>query len=107
VQLIADATKKMLIGKRSRRSRMAERSSPLMRSSTMSDVKTLSGLLTSLNMLIETPKGFDYTGADCQEWMSEIGFSATRIEHLVGSRLHGDRIKVIRLGYIAARRGVA
>ena len=24
------------------------------------------GLLMSLNMLIETPGGFDYTGADCQ-----------------------------------------
>ena len=27
------------------------------------------GLLMSLNMLIETPEGFDYTGADCQRWM--------------------------------------
>ena len=25
------------------------------------------GLLMSLNMLIETPGGFDYTGADCEE----------------------------------------
>jgi hypothetical protein len=35
-------------------------------------------------MLIETHGGFDYTGADCQGWMKEAGFSATRIEHLVG-----------------------
>jgi hypothetical protein len=42
------------------------------------------GLLMSLNMLIETPAGFDYTGADCQEWMREVGFSETRVEHLVG-----------------------
>jgi hypothetical protein len=42
------------------------------------------GLLMSLNMLIETPGGFDYTGADCQGWMKECGFKATRVEHLVG-----------------------
>jgi hypothetical protein len=42
------------------------------------------GLLMSLNMLIETPGGFDYTGADCQQWMREAGFSKTRVEHLVG-----------------------
>ena len=42
------------------------------------------GLLMSLNMLIETPGGFDYTGADCQSWMREIGFHETRVEHLVG-----------------------
>jgi len=42
------------------------------------------GLLMSLNMLIETPGGFDYTGADCQGWMREAGFADTRVEHLVG-----------------------
>lgn len=42
------------------------------------------GLLMSLNMLIETPGGFDYTGADCVGWMKEAGFSETRVEHLVG-----------------------
>src|SRR5205807_5149124 len=42
------------------------------------------GLLMSLNMLIETPGGFDYTGADCQSWMRETGFRETRGEHLVG-----------------------
>ena len=42
------------------------------------------GLLMSLNMLIETPGGFDYTGADCQDWMREAGFRQTRVEHLVG-----------------------
>jgi hypothetical protein len=42
------------------------------------------GLLMSLNMLIETPGGFDYTGADCSRWMREAGFRETRIEHLVG-----------------------
>jgi O-methyltransferase domain/Dimerisation domain len=42
------------------------------------------GLLMSLNMLIETPGGFDYTGADCMGWMKEAGFTNTRFEHLVG-----------------------
>ena len=42
------------------------------------------GLLMSLNMLIETPGGFDYTGRDCAEWMRAAGFRETRVEHLVG-----------------------
>jgi hypothetical protein len=42
------------------------------------------GLLMSLNMLIETPGGFDYTGADCCDWMRETGFRETRVEHLIG-----------------------
>ncbi|HEY1946810.1 MAG TPA: methyltransferase [Bryobacteraceae bacterium] len=46
--------------------------------------KNAFGLMMSLNMLIETPAGFDYTGADCQRWMKEAGFRETRVEHLVG-----------------------
>lgn len=46
--------------------------------------KNAFGLMMSLNMLIETPGGFDYTGADCAAWMKEAGFSATRVEPLVG-----------------------
>ncbi len=42
------------------------------------------GLLMSLNMLIETPGGFDYTGADCRAWMAEAGFRESYVEHLVG-----------------------
>ena len=42
------------------------------------------GLLMSLNMLIETQDGFDYTGADCCGWMRKAGFRETRAEHLVG-----------------------
>ncbi|HKR61525.1 MAG TPA: methyltransferase [Pyrinomonadaceae bacterium] len=42
------------------------------------------GLIMSLNMLIETPGGFDYTGKDCSGWMREAGFRETRVEHLVG-----------------------
>jgi hypothetical protein len=42
------------------------------------------GLLMSLNMLIETPGGFDYTGADCQGWLQDAGFSRTSQQHLIG-----------------------
>ncbi len=42
------------------------------------------GLMMSLNMLVETPGGFDYTGADCVGWMREAGFQDCRVEHLVG-----------------------
>ena len=42
------------------------------------------GLLMSLNMLIETTGGFDYTGADCRGWMREAGFTQTYVQHLLG-----------------------
>ena len=42
------------------------------------------GLLMSLNMLIETDGGFDYTAADCEAWMREVGFANVRSEHLIG-----------------------
>jgi hypothetical protein len=40
--------------------------------------------MMSLNMLIETPGGFDYTGADCQAWLKEAGFHGAYVEPLVG-----------------------
>jgi hypothetical protein len=46
--------------------------------------KNAFGLMMSLNMLIETPGGFDYTGADCEGWMRAAGFTATRTEPLIG-----------------------
>ncbi len=46
--------------------------------------QNLFGLLMSLNMLIETSGGFDFTGADCCGWMKEAGFKEMRVEHLVG-----------------------
>ncbi len=46
--------------------------------------ENLSSFLISLNMIIETPGGFDYTGADGQAWMKEAGFRETRVEHLAG-----------------------
>lgn len=46
--------------------------------------KNAFGLMMSLNMLIETTGGFDYTFADCMGWMKETGFSSTSSQSLVG-----------------------
>ena len=46
--------------------------------------KNALGLLMSLNMLIESPGCFDFTGADCTRWMKEAGFKRTKVEKLVG-----------------------
>ena len=43
------------------------------------------GLLMSLNMLIETRGGFGYTGADCTGWMREAGFREARVEPLAAT----------------------
>ena len=37
------------------------------------------GLLSSLNMLIETANGSEYTAADCKAWMANAGFSDLRV----------------------------
>jgi hypothetical protein len=42
------------------------------------------GLMMSLNMLIETGKGFDYTFQDFKKWAEETGFSSTEIIQLAG-----------------------
>jgi len=39
-------------------------------------------LLASLNMLIMTAGGFDFTGADCIAWMQGAGFHDMRVEQL-------------------------
>jgi O-methyltransferase domain/Dimerisation domain len=46
--------------------------------------KNLAGLLMSLNMLIETAGGFDFTIADCQKWLKEVGFKRTKAVPLAG-----------------------
>ena len=46
--------------------------------------KNAFGLMMSLQMLIETHGGFDYTGTDCISWMKEAGFKQAHVEHLVG-----------------------
>lgn len=42
------------------------------------------GLMMSLNMLIETPEGYDFTAADFDSWAREAGFSQTRVMKLTG-----------------------
>ena len=41
-------------------------------------------LLMSLNMLIETPDGFDYTPGQCIEWLHEAGFEDGQARELPG-----------------------
>lgn len=77
-------TKKMLIGKAF--DALPPGGSLIVYESIIDDNRSTNafGLMMSLNMLIETPGGFDYTGADCSGWMKEAGFSATHVEHLAG-----------------------
>lgn len=42
------------------------------------------GLMMSLNMLIETPGGFDYTHAQFDAWAKEVGFDRTEVRPLTG-----------------------
>ncbi|PZS25678.1 MAG: methyltransferase [Pseudonocardiales bacterium] len=42
------------------------------------------GLLMSLTMLIQTPGGFESTGADYRAWMKDAGFRDSYVEHLTG-----------------------
>ena len=42
------------------------------------------GLMMSLNMLIETGEGFDYTFSDFEEWVTEAGFSKAKLMPLAG-----------------------
>ena len=53
-------------------------------------------LLSSLNMLIETAGGFEYTAAQCREWMSHVGFRDIRTQllddvHTAVIGIKGDR----------------
>ena len=42
------------------------------------------GLLMSLNMLIETEEGFDFSGRDFDQWAKECGFKETSVTPLTG-----------------------
>lgn len=77
-------TKQMLI--RKAYEALTERGALIVYEAIIDDERRLNtfGLLMSLNMLIETQDGFDYTGADCSAWMKAAGFRETRVEHLVG-----------------------
>jgi precorrin-6B methylase 2 len=43
-------------------------------------------LLSSLQMLLASPGGFDFTGADCIGWMCETGFRDMRVEPLTADQ---------------------
>jgi O-methyltransferase domain/Dimerisation domain len=46
--------------------------------------KNVFGMMMSLNMLIETGKGFDYTFADFNRWAKMVGFKSTSFLALTG-----------------------
>ncbi len=46
--------------------------------------KNAIGLMMSLHSLLESPGGFDYTGADCLTWLDDAGFQGCYVEHLTG-----------------------
>lgn len=46
--------------------------------------KNAFGLMMSINMLIETGKGFDYTFIDFEKWAQEVGFKSTKLVSLPG-----------------------
>ena len=51
------------------------------------------GLMMSLNMLIETGDGFDFTGRDFAEWCRQTGFRDVKIIPLVGTASAGIAYK--------------
>ncbi|MGH9551044.1 MAG: methyltransferase, partial [Terriglobales bacterium] len=55
--------------------------------------KNAFGLLMSLNMLIETPGGFDYTQDDCATWLKEAGFKQIRFVPLTPTHTMAIGIK--------------
>jgi len=42
------------------------------------------GMMMSLNMLIESGKGFDYSFADFNGWAKTVGFKSTSLQPLTG-----------------------
>ena len=46
--------------------------------------KNVFGLMVSLNMMIETPDGFDFSADDFDGWAKEVGFSQTILMPLTG-----------------------
>lgn len=46
--------------------------------------KNAFGLMMSLNMLIESPEGFDFSKADIDDWVKEAGFRETSLMPLTG-----------------------
>lgn len=55
--------------------------------------KSVFGLISSLNILIESGDGFDFTGADFSSWCSEAGFKKVEILPLTGRASAGVAVK--------------
>jgi len=56
--------------------------------------KNAFGLLMSLNMMIETEEGFDYTADDFDQWAKDSGFKKTSVIPLAGPSSAAIAIKV-------------
>jgi ubiquinone/menaquinone biosynthesis C-methylase UbiE len=52
-----------------------------------------SALLSSLNMLIETGEGFEFTGTEFRRWCAEAGFSRVEVRPLSGTAAAGIAYK--------------
>ncbi|HEY9786960.1 MAG TPA: hypothetical protein V6D17_16330, partial [Candidatus Obscuribacterales bacterium] len=55
--------------------------------------KNAFGLLMSLNMLIETQGGFDYSPSQCEEWLAQAGFRDIEFVPLTRTHTMGIGIK--------------
>jgi SAM-dependent methyltransferase len=55
--------------------------------------KSVFGMISSLNMLIETGDGFDFTGADFSNWCIQAGFKKVEILPLAGGASAGVAVK--------------
>jgi hypothetical protein len=55
--------------------------------------KNVFGLISSLNMLIESGDGFDFTGADFSSWCGEAGFKKVDVLPLAGPASAGVAYK--------------
>ncbi|WP_396613936.1 methyltransferase (plasmid) [Haloferax sp. S1W] len=42
------------------------------------------GLMTSLYVMVDSEKGYDYTPKECQKWLQEIGFSEIEVRDIPG-----------------------
>jgi hypothetical protein len=80
------ATKKMLL--RKAYEALPEGGALIVYERLIDDVRRVNaaGLLSSLNMLVMTTGGFDFTGADCIAWMREAGFRDMRVEPLASEQ---------------------
>jgi hypothetical protein len=81
------ATRKMLLTKASRA--LLRQGALIVFDSLIDEARreNTKALLASLNMLIETAGGFEYTATECVSWMRQCGFSETRTVPLAGGQM--------------------